>query len=501
VAIAQGNEDGFNPPRVLCSPSRQRVGLCLRAVLLASSTGAGWEGRRAQAIGHSRYTSDREHLSARLAAVAGIWAAGRAIAVEANKQGVSPSDSEEIHPASSAKPMIRRVLGHIPSLAIWEEKLGRGNEWKLVSTAVLGILSAAISVSLWTRSAVFPGARVALQVSDLGPNIRIAWDPTREPFRAATGGVLEIRDGDRPAEYLPITRDGLNGGRMFYGPRSDKIDVRLQLLRGNETVSESKLYLIINPERSAATLPVDPVPPATPEAAASVFPTALLEPQSQEPVPSPSESHSETREQAPTPMSKPSARARTFSPPLKRSSGSTEIGMQARLPELPEIHTAQPPVAIPLPSASPIALRPPPPTLARQTPDPVPPQPRSGRLIWTGDLRKNGLLALSSAGASQGVLNGRLPGFPIKVSVQPAELVGGGIAIFSSDQKKAGVTEPPSARNGWNVVVYKWDPKRASEVSVIEPPGPSNRWKQLVLGAGNHNVSVLVVDWQGDGDQ
>jgi hypothetical protein len=94
-----------------------------------------------------------------------------------------------------------------------------------------------------------------------------------------------------------------------------------------------------------------------------------------------------------------------------------------------------------------------------------------------------------------------LPGFPVRVSVQPAELVGGGIAIFSSDQKKAGVTEPPSPRNGWNVVVYKWDPKRASEVSVIEPPGPSNRWKQLVLGAGNHNVSVLVVDWQGDGDQ
>ena len=62
----------------------------------------------------------------------------------------------------------------------------------------------------------------------------------------------------------------------------------------------------------------------------------------------------------------------------------------------------------------------------------------------------------------------------MKISVQSAELVEGGIAVYSKDRKRWGTREPPSGWNGWNVVVHDWDPKRVAEVNVIEAPGPLN---------------------------
>jgi hypothetical protein len=44
-------------------------------------------------------------------------------------------------------------------------------------------------------------------------------------------------------------------------------------------------------------------------------------------------------------------------------------------------------------------------------------------------------------------------------------------------------------------VVYKYDPKRTVDVSVIEAPSPSNAWNQLTIQNGKRALSVLVIDW------
>ena len=119
-----------------------------------------------------------------------------------------------------------------------------------------------------------------------------------------------------------------------------------------------------------------------------------------------------------------------------------------------------------------------------------------GRLIWTGALQRNALLSFSPEGASSGNLNGSLPGDPVKIRLQPAELVEGGIAIYSKDRERFGDREPTSAWNGWNVVVHQWDPSRIADVNVVEPPGPTNDWKHLVLRNGNRNLSVVIVEWE-----
>lgn len=376
-----------------------------------------------------------------------------------------------------------------------------GLNWlRLIGTLALIILCTAIAASLWTHSRVVTSRPVSIHISDMSPKVRIEWDPTQEPIRDATGALLEIHDGESPPVDLPITRDGLESGGIVYAPRSEKLELRLKLLHGKEPTLESASYFLINPVMSAGSPPVAPVPVATPADAPSVVsdPVSHLK---EEPI------RASTQEQAhAAPRIQPLSRrahivARPFRPPVRHPSSGADVATQASLPKLPEIHAAERPLPLPSLSIPSIEVRP------SSAPEEAPTattnvtQPRSGRLIWTGDLRKGGLLSLSPAGASIGVLNGRFPGFPVRVNVQPAELVDGGIAIFSSDRTRSDTSEPPSTRNGWNVVVYKWDPKRTSELTLIEPPGASNGWRQLVLRNGNHNISVVVVDWQHEGAQ
>jgi hypothetical protein len=134
--------------------------------------------------------------------------------------------------------------------------------------------------------------------------------------------------------------------------------------------------------------------------------------------------------------------------------------------------------------------------LTTPAPSEDPRKPSIGRLIWTGALQRNALLSFSPDGASSGILSGRLPGDPVKIRLQPAELVDGGIAVYSKDRVRSGTREPASAWNGWNVMVHHWDPSRIADVNVVEAPGPLNDWKHLVLRNGKHNLSIVIVEWE-----
>ena len=91
-------------------------------------------------------------------------------------------------------------------------------------------------------------------------------------------------------------------------------------------------------------------------------------------------------------------------------------------------------------------------------------------------------------------MNGGLPGTPVKVSVFPAELIDGGMVIYTSNAQVP-KAELPGALNGWNTVLYKYDTKRAADLQLVQPPAASNDWKQLVVRNGNRPLSVIVLDW------
>jgi hypothetical protein len=397
---------------------------------------------------------------------------------------VAKSNPAEANPGAFER--LRSFIPQIPTQ--W-----RLSHWNMATTLSLLLLFVCAG-GLWVRARGVPSPTVPMHVSDLGANLRIEWDPAQKAVRSASRATLEVRDGERRPVAIPITRSGLDTGSLLFAPRSDNIEMRLKLMHGNKTSSESVLYFI-NPERRGTAPP--PVVVSTPVVPAKVSPAIAVpalvsRPEDLQASPQIAELRSDQPvqqlvEKRPKPDSE--SPVKTFQLPAAQALNETASIAPMNLPDLPDIHTSAP--AMPLANSSPLAA-----ALTAPARLAGPPQLRAGRLIWTGALRKNAVLSITPSGPSSGVLSGSLPGFPVKVSLQPAELVEGGIAVYSKDPEPSDAEQPPSAWNGWKVVVYDWDPKRIAELNLVEPPGPANNWKRLVLRNGSRNVSVFVVNWQ-----
>jgi hypothetical protein len=166
--------------------------------------------------------------------------------------------------------------------------------------------------------------------------------------------------------------------------------------------------------------------------------------------------------------------------------------------EAPPVETLSRPTPAPLlignlpaPPAPPPPSRPPVPPAAR-----APAAPRSGRLIWTGHLSKNGVLTIVGNHASSGALTGAIPGRPVRISLYPAKLTNDGLSVYSLSQKyPPGYTEPPGIHNGWNKASYFRDPRLAGALKALEEPNSNNGWKKLVLRNDGVNLSILLIEW------
>ena len=386
------------------------------------------------------------------------------------------------NPVNGPATALQRLQSFFPQL----KRHWRLSQWNMATTLSLLLLFVSTG-GLWVRARAVPSPTVLMHVSDLGTNLGIEWDPAQKAVRSASRATLEVRDGERRPVAIPITRKELDNGKVLFVPHSDNIEVRLKLMHGNAVSSESVLYFI-NPERTkSASVPPEPAPVAVVPTKTAVSTSAGA--QTPRPVQEfqPEQAVQRVVEKRPKPdAEKP---VKTFQLPAVQALNETASIAPMNLPDLPDIHASAP--AMPVANGSPLAA-----VLAAPAHLVGPPQLRTGRLIWTGALRKNAMLSITPSGASSGVLSGSLPGLPVKVSLQPAELVDGGIAVYSKDPEPSDAEQPPSAWNGWKVVVYDWDPKRIAAVDVVEAPGPANNWKRLVLRNGGRNVSVFVVNWQ-----
>ena len=399
----------------------------------------------------------------------------------------------EVVGAWSRESLRRRLttaLKRFRASLLTREKLWNVGRGDLVAAIVLLGFCTAATRTLWVRSNLEPSTRIPMRITDTGSQLRIDWDANEEPVLSATSGVLEIRDGETEPVQLPIARDVLRAGSVLYAPRSGTIQVRMRLMNHKGPPQESVIDYI-NPARVPSSVPVVAFSPATSKSEPPVVTPALpITPVlDKEPGLAPYERQRPRNEnggmkKAAQPVNR-SRQPRVFRLPPLRSSAATKPGIRVDLPDAPDVRTSQPvPLALLIASGA---------TLTRSA---IQARPNWGRLIWTGDLQKNEFISFSASGASRGVLNGRLPGFPIKVSIRPGEVVDGGIAILTNDANRVGVNEPSHARNGWDVVIYKWVQKPIAEVRVVEPPGPSNNWGRIVLQNTDRNLSVLVVDWQ-----
>lgn len=368
---------------------------------------------------------------------------------------------------TSAEDRRENALARFNTFLEGQERQRRVGRWNLAaSIAILLLCLAGLAYAWWRARPAAAPTTMPMRVSGTDNQLKVDWDPAAEPIQTATRGVLEIRDGDAALVRLPVARDVLRNGTVYYTRHSDRVELRLRLLRGDSEVSESVVYFI-NP---IAVQPAPTEPPQSPVVYAQAIPP-----------PTPREVQQPMRE--PVPEADRFQPTRVFrAPPAQRSVHSdTTI-----LPAVPDVEIAASPKPV-LPFA--VTAPPPPPAVVHK-----PAQPRFGRIIWTGELRRGAILSFSAQGPSAGTINGALPGGPVKVSVFPAELIDGGIVIYTSSPKVP-KAELPSALNGWNTVLYKYDTKRAADLQLVQPPAASNEWSQLVVRNGNRPLSVIVLDW------
>ena len=263
---------------------------------------------------------------------------------------------------------------------------------------------------------------------------------------------------------------------MAYERKSELVRVSFSLVGRGVTVSESAIYFAprhtdttpVRREVSAVKLEAKFQESTAPPVRQSV---ERIDPESATP-----ESGNSDRKKLPRP----------FHAPLEvvaRSVGPANT-KPAILPDAPVLRLDSG-TALPLPLA---------PALSLPAPHPVKLPSASGRMIWTGHLPKRSMLSLSAQGASLGYLNGWLPRNDVHVEVRPAELMEGGMVIFTKDPSLR--PESPGPSNGWNTVLYKLDVARASELEILDAPGPANDWSQLMLRNGIRPLSVIVIDWR-----
>jgi hypothetical protein len=368
----------------------------------------------------------------------------------------------------------------------------RVSNFSLIMAAVLLVLLVAGGAVWWVQFQPEAVRPVPLHVTESGQQLRIDWDPAAAVVQQARSGALEIGDLGGSPVRINLGPEILRTGSVLYSKPSDKVEIRLQLVDDKQHVSESMVYFLAREQPAPKVESVTTVA----DAAVSATPPEKVSRETPE-KPAPRVDKKSAPSEAKSVRNVP-LRAFTKPPVPTRAVSAVEPAV-IEAPKIP-ITQAQP--AAPLVGSLHTELSPPPPVVVEKAKTDAPkqrPTPVSGRLIWTGDLHKGTVLKLTNRGASTGALNGTLPGVPVKVNVRAGELLDGAIAIYSSDPNARQSAEAPSRHNGWNVTLYKWDPKRAHDVVVVEAPAQANDWKQLVLKSLNR-TTIIVIDWQQTGN-
>jgi hypothetical protein len=175
-----------------------------------------------------------------------------------------------------------------------------------------------------------------------------------------------------------------------------------------------------------------------------------------------------------------------MTPPSAPNVNPGDVSQLVRQLNLPP-QVSLPPAPAPPPPASPASL----------SVHPVQPgAPAAGRIIWTGTLRKGGVLFIEGRQCSSGVVTSALPGFPVRIHAWPAELTDNGMIVYSNDPKRSGRSESPGPNNGWNYTAYVYEPARAAGVRVLESPAAQNGWKKIVVRSEEKSAFIVVIDWE-----
>ncbi|MCC6861771.1 MAG: hypothetical protein IT158_24585 [Bryobacterales bacterium] len=308
------------------------------------------------------------------------------------------------------------------------------------------------AVELTRRRAAAPEL-AQLRVFDDRGFLHIEWDRNAPAVRNASRGRLIIQDGGERTE-VELDPATLLNGAVTYQRRSPSVTVRLVVPGQGGEVETASRFLGRSAESPAEA-------ETTPRAEEGGREAADERAAAQAPLPG--------RPVSPTPDR---TRSSPVIPPIISSA-----------PQQPST-AAEPSVAVSK-DQPPAAVKVRPPAAAAYK------GPRSGRLIWTGSLKRGQRLEIEGDRVSAGSLTGRLPPVPVRVTVYPGEFRENGILIHGP----ARPAEAASSANGWTRTEYRRNPRRARQVRVVEAPSAANHWKKLTV-LSSRDLAVIAIFWE-----
>jgi hypothetical protein len=375
--------------------------------------------------------------------------------------------------------------------------------WRgIAAAAMLGIGASAIYY--WSR----PPRNLALEAYAIAPGqVRIEWNHRSLPAVEGASAVLQIRDGES-AVTIPLDASQLRSSSLTYTQSGGHITVRLRVeprQRGAAPAEETIEF--VGPPEPRAPVAVAEVPsgamgaPPLQTAAPSNLTEALVIP----PVLVRNQVGNQVRNQVGKQVGnnerdlRPVELRKAPTPPEAAHAEKRDFQLSAPRQSAPPAAVA----AIPAPPPAPALAMGEPALPDFLSPAPAVPKPiskpysgpRSGRLIWTGELARRGVVEIEGTRASVGSLIGSLSGVPAVLRAWPAEFTPGGLAVYTGDSAAQGRKEPPSKANGWNPVNFQFDPVRARELVVLEAPNRVNDFNRLVLRNDARACPIIVVDW------
>jgi hypothetical protein len=309
------------------------------------------------------------------------------------------------------------------------------------SRAWLWAAAAAMAALVFLAVQIHPG-RLGLRIYGVAPGqLRIEWDRGSGAVQWASSGTLEISDGASQFSF-PLSPDRLRSGSVTYQRHTADVFVKLHV--DPQNVEEAMRFS------------GEPVAVAGPpvEAAAPVVPVVERTETGSRPEMRPAAALLLPR----TEPAQPQGDADRTTVPLRRLEPipwpSRPAGEPLSLPTPPPVVSSSVLTTPRLPSLGPVA------------PQPYS-GPRNGRLIWTGELIRRGVVEIDGAHASVGSLVGGLPGVPVSLHVSPAEFAPEGLVVYTSDSTKNGRSEPAERANGWNATRFTLSPVRAHQIAVL----------------------------------
>jgi len=104
------------------------------------------------------------------------------------------------------------------------------------------------------QSAIAPAA-LQLDVRAQAEGIHVRWDPQSRAVSRARDARLIVLDGDRPEKVLPLNKEQLRIGHVYYEPAGERTEFRLEVSDEAGHTLKDSVIVVSSRQPPAAQLP------------------------------------------------------------------------------------------------------------------------------------------------------------------------------------------------------------------------------------------------------